>query len=60
MVAITGEYDFSQPLSTILREGTSDAHEAAEYSQGAGWLTRGELDKGEYIRFLMMLWRVYE
>lgn len=60
MVAITGEYDFSQPITTILREGTADAHSAAKHSQGAGWLTRGELDRDEYVRFLMMLWHIYE
>lgn len=60
MVAITGKYDFSQPISTILREGTHDAHEGAQTSEGAGWLTRGELDKEEYVRFLMVLWHVYE
>lgn len=56
MVAV----DLSSPISTILRDGTSQAHEAAEHSPGAGWLTRGELDRDEYIRFLMMLWHVYE
>jgi heme oxygenase len=54
------EYDFSQPISTILREGTSDAHAAAAFSQGAGWLTRGELEEVEYVRFLMILWHIYE
>jgi heme oxygenase (biliverdin-producing, ferredoxin) len=57
MVAIT---DFSKPISIVLREGTSDAHAATQYSQGAGWLSRGELDLEEYIRFLMMLWHIYE
>ncbi|KAG8813244.1 hypothetical protein FRC18_002601 [Serendipita sp. 400] len=51
--------DLSQPISVLLRKGTQQAHEAAEHSQGAGWLTRGELDREEYIRFLFMLWNVY-
>jgi heme oxygenase (biliverdin-producing, ferredoxin) len=52
--------DFSLPLATLLRTGTASAHEGAENTQGAGLLTRGELDKEEYVRFLMMLWHVYE
>ncbi|KZP14754.1 heme oxygenase-like protein [Athelia psychrophila] len=51
--------DFSQPISKILREGTTAAHEAIEYSPGSTWLSRGELDKSEYTRLLMMLWHVY-
>jgi len=58
MVAIMGEYDFSQPISIILQEGTHEV--ASEHSQGAGWLTHGELDLEEYVRFLMMLWHIYE
>lgn len=53
-------YDLTQPVATLLRLGTAEAHERAENSQGAGWLTRGELDKSEYVRFLMMLYHVYE
>ena len=52
--------DVSQPITTLLRNGTAEAHERAEHSEGAGWLTRGELDREEYIRFLMMLFHVYE
>lgn len=52
--------DYSLPLATGLKTATAEAHETAETSQGAGWLTRGELDKEEYIRFLMMLFHVYE
>ena len=51
-------YDYSQPMATLLRLGTAQAHERAENSQGAGWLTRGELDKLEYVRFLMMLYHI--
>ncbi|KAH8113499.1 heme oxygenase-like protein [Phellopilus nigrolimitatus] len=53
------QIDFTQPLASVLKVATSVAHERAEQSQGAGWLTRGELDKDEYIRFLMMLFHVY-
>jgi hypothetical protein len=52
--------DTSLPISTLLREGTKVAHEKAEKSEGAAWLLRGELDREEYVRFLMMLWHVYE
>ncbi|PVF97678.1 hypothetical protein CPB86DRAFT_785633 [Serendipita vermifera] len=51
--------DLSQPISVLLRKGTAKAHETAEHSKGAAWLTRGELSKTEYARFLMMLWEVY-
>ena len=53
-------YALAQPVATLLRLGTAEAHERAENSQGAGWLTRGELDKLEYVRFLMMLYHIYE
>ncbi|KAI0354868.1 heme oxygenase-like protein [Trametes cingulata] len=52
--------DLSQPVANILRQGTAEAHERAEHSQGAKWLARGELDKEEYVRFLMMLWHIYD
>jgi heme oxygenase (biliverdin-producing, ferredoxin) len=52
--------DYSQPIADLLRKETAAAHETAEHSEGAGYLTRGELDKEEYARFLMMLYHVYE
>ncbi|KAI0632322.1 hypothetical protein C8Q77DRAFT_1125052 [Trametes polyzona] len=52
--------DLSQPVANILRQGTAAAHERAEHSQGAKWLARGELDKEEYVRFLMMLYHIYD
>ena len=52
--------DFSQPIADLLRAGTRQAHERAEQSKGAQYLTSGALDKKEYIRFVMMLWHVYE
>ena len=51
--------DLSEPIASLLRAGTAEAHEKAEHSQGAAWLTRGELDRDEYVRFLMMLYHVY-
>ena len=59
-MAVIVETDYSLPISTLLKQETAAAHEEAEHSQGAGWLTRGELDKDEYTRFLMMLYHVYE
>ncbi|KAI0769036.1 hypothetical protein BD413DRAFT_478063 [Trametes elegans] len=56
----TCNIDLSQPVANILRQGTAAAHERAEHSQGAQWLARGELDKEEYARFLMMLWHIYD
>lgn len=52
--------DFSAPISTILRESTKEAHQNVEHSDAAASIVRGELEKGLYIRFLMMLWHVYE
>ncbi|KAH9931683.1 uncharacterized protein BXZ73DRAFT_47246 [Epithele typhae] len=52
--------DYSQPVTDLLREGTREAHERAEKSTGAQYLVTGGLSKQEYIRFLMMLWHVYD
>ncbi|KAG6915626.1 hypothetical protein DXG01_010665 [Tephrocybe rancida] len=52
--------DLSLPLATLLREGTRKAHETVENSEGALALLSGRLPKEEYIRYLMMLWHVYE
>jgi hypothetical protein len=51
--------DSPKPLATLFREGTAKAHESVEHSKGAVWLTRGELDKEEYVRYLMILYYVY-
>ncbi|THH07278.1 hypothetical protein EW145_g3501 [Phellinidium pouzarii] len=62
-MAVTTEETTSHsdlPLASLLKIATASAHESAEHSQGASWLTRGELDKEEYIRFLMMLFHVYD
>ncbi|KAJ7069542.1 hypothetical protein C8F01DRAFT_1326492 [Mycena amicta] len=52
--------DLSQPLSDVLREGTKKAHEEAQVSPAASAMLKGELDKEEYVRFLMMLWYIYD
>ncbi|KAF7314595.1 hypothetical protein MKEN_00933000 [Mycena kentingensis (nom. inval.)] len=52
--------DLSLPLSDVLREGTKKAHEEVEVSPAASAMLKGELDREEYVRFLMMLWYVYE
>ena len=52
--------DLSQPVSDVLRAGTTAANERMGRSQGAHWLFRGELDLSEYIRFQIMLYYVYE
>jgi heme oxygenase (biliverdin-producing, ferredoxin) len=59
-MAIAESIDLSQDIATLLRIGTAAAHDKAEHSEGAGWLVRGELDEEEYVRFLMMLYHVYE
>jgi large subunit ribosomal protein L21e len=52
--------DWSLPLSELLKEGTAEAHDNIEHSPGAGYLTRAELDKEEYARYLMLLWYIYD
>ncbi|KAI0688705.1 heme oxygenase [Cytidiella melzeri] len=60
ILATEEKVDFSKDVATLLRTGTAAAHDKAENSEGAGWLVRGELDREEYVRFLMMLYHVYE
>jgi heme oxygenase len=52
--------DLDLPISTLLREGTKRAHVQAENSAGAEALVKGELPLEEYIKWLAVLWRVYE
>ena len=51
--------DWSRPISSLLREGTSRAHVEAEHSTGAIALLKGRLPLEEYVRWLVILWRVY-
>jgi heme oxygenase (biliverdin-producing, ferredoxin) len=52
--------DWKLPLSTLLKVGTAVAHETTENTKGASMLAHGQLDKDEYVRYLIMLWHVYE
>lgn len=52
--------DYSKPLATLLRESTVEAHNQVELSNGAKSLSSGQLSREEYIRYLMMLWHVYD
>lgn len=52
--------DLDLPIADLLRAGTAAAHHNVEHSKGAIALTKGELDRDEYVRFLIMLYNVYE
>lgn len=56
---LSEDLDLTEPISGLLRKSTAKAHEAAEHSKGAELLVKGLLDKEEYVRFLMMLCRIY-
>jgi len=60
MVTEFADTDFNLPIATLLRTGTAEVHQRIEHTQGAGWLVRAELDQEEYVRFLMMLWHIYD
>jgi len=51
--------DMTQPTSSILNTGTRKIHDEVVNSKGASHLTKGELDREEYTRYLMMLWHIY-
>ncbi|KAK6906199.1 hypothetical protein I203_100184 [Kwoniella mangroviensis CBS 8507] len=54
------ELDLNQPVSTLLKLGTQRAHVKAEHSAGAAALVQGGLGSEEYIRWLAVLWRIYD
>ena len=54
------EVDMTQPASSILKAGTAEIHEEIGNSEGVSYLAKGELDREEYIRCLMMFWHIYE
>ncbi|CAK9783122.1 heme oxygenase-like protein [Cutaneotrichosporon oleaginosum] len=54
------DLDFERPVSELLRKGTQRAHTNAENSDGATALTAGKLEMREYVRWLGLLWRVYD
>ncbi|GMK56491.1 hypothetical protein CspeluHIS016_0303310 [Cutaneotrichosporon spelunceum] len=54
------DLDLSRTVSELLRKGTQRAHTNAENSDGATALTAGKLEIHEYVRWLAILWRVYD
>ena len=52
--------DLALPLSKVLRLATKEAHTEIESSDAASLLAHGKLSKEEYVRYLMMLYYVYE
>jgi heme oxygenase len=52
--------DLDLPISELLKVGTQRAHADAEHSEGAKELMRGTLGLEEYVRWNVILWRVYE
>lgn len=52
--------DLSKPVAVILPESTATVHDIINKSAEVRWLMRGELDRDEYVRYLMMLHCVYE
>lgn len=50
----------TQPISSILKAGTAKIHREVEKSKGANYLAKGELDREEYIRYLMIFWHIYK
>lgn len=57
---VNNEYDFSLPIASLLRIETAKIHDNAQNSEGGVRLVKGELDKEEYVYYLMMLWHIYE
>ena len=51
--------DMTQPAGTILKTGTAKIHDEIQKNRGGSWLAKAELDREEYIRYLMMFWHVY-
>lgn len=52
--------DYSKSLAALLRESTMEVHDQVAMSVGAKRLTSGQLSRESYIRYLMMLWHIYE
>ncbi|KAG6887688.1 hypothetical protein C0995_013491 [Termitomyces sp. Mi166 len=51
--------DLSCPLATLLQKGTHHAHKTVANSPGTIALVSGHLSKEEYIKYLLMLWHIY-
>lgn len=54
------DLDWSLPISVLMKKGTERAHIKAEHSGGAAALVEGSLMLKAYIRWLVVLWRIYE
>ncbi|KAL1743081.1 hypothetical protein HDZ31DRAFT_83670 [Schizophyllum fasciatum] len=54
------DIDLSKPVSTLLKEGTMEAHKDVEHSDAAAQLLSGKLDRAEYVRYLMVLYEIYD
>nr|ODO03765.1 hypothetical protein L204_00104 [Cryptococcus depauperatus CBS 7855] len=54
------ELDLREPVSKLLRLGTQHAHVKAENTAGAASLVQGNLELKEYIKWLSVLWRIYD
>ncbi|KAG5644772.1 hypothetical protein DXG03_007680 [Asterophora parasitica] len=52
--------DFSVPLATLLRTSTYEAHELVAKSPGAMAMLSGRLRREEYVRYLIVLWHIYD
>lgn len=50
----------SQPLAKLIRESTHHAHGTVQNSPGAAALLSGRLSLNEFVRYLMMLWHIYD
>jgi len=56
----TPSADLSRPISELLRTETTVIHDEIHHSAGASALVNGQLARSEYVRFLFMLWHIYE
>lgn len=52
--------DVNQPASTLLAAGSMKLHEEIDQRWVATLFGNGELDREEYARYLMTLWRAYK
>jgi len=56
---IPDDLDWSLSISELLKKGTERAHIKAEHSAGAAALVEGTLRIQDYVRWLVVLWRIY-
>lgn len=54
------DIDLSKPISELLRTETKPLHDEVHNMPAAQILSTGKLAKSEYIRFLFMLWHIYD